>query len=98
MKTWWIQFGCFLTGYNYDIVRNSSEVAAKMVKRYTAALLIVGILWCFIGYCFTDRYIHGGTFMSVIGALIFVMVFPHSDGENTPEGQSYWIRVTSVSN
>ena len=61
MKNWWIRFGCFLTGYNYSIVRNSSEVAAKTVKRYTSAMLIVCILWAFIGYCFTRRYLHGGS-------------------------------------
>ncbi len=74
MKNWWIRFGCFLTGYNYGIVRNSSEVAAKAVKRYTAALLIVCILWSFIGYSFTNRYVHGGTWGSLIGALVFVVV------------------------
>ena len=74
MKNWWIQFGCFLTGFNYDIVKNSSEAAAKTVKRYTAALLIVGILWGFIGYSFTDRYIHAGTWLSLIGAFLFVVI------------------------
>jgi hypothetical protein len=74
MKNWWIRFGCFLTGYNYGIVRNSSEVAAKAVKRYTAAMLIVGILWSFIGYSFTKRYVHGGTWGSIVGATIFVTI------------------------
>ncbi len=74
MKNWWIKFGCFLTGYNYGIVRNSSEVAAKAVKRYTAALMIVCILWSFIGFSFTNRYLHGGTWGSILGALIFVVI------------------------
>ena len=74
MKNWWIKFGCFLTGYNYGIVRNSSEVAAKGVKRYTAALTIVCILWSFIGFSFTNRYLHGGTLGSIFGGLIFVVI------------------------
>lgn len=74
MKNWWLKLGCFLTGYNYRIVRNSSEVAAKAVKRYTSALLIVGILWSFIGYTFTKRYLHGGDWGSIVGALIFVVI------------------------
>lgn len=74
MNNWWIRFGCFLTGYNYAIVRNSSEVAAKTVKRYTAALMIVTILWSFIGYSFTKRYVHGGNIGSVVGAVIFVVI------------------------
>jgi hypothetical protein len=63
-----------LTGYNYGIVRNSSEVAAKTVKRYTSAMLIVCILWAFIGYVFTRRYLHGGTYGSVAGAIILVLI------------------------
>ncbi|MEO9005325.1 MAG: DUF4407 domain-containing protein [Ginsengibacter sp.] len=74
MKNWWIRFGCFLTGYNYGIVRNSSEVAAKTVKRYTSAMLIVCILWAFIGYVFTDRYLHGGQTGSILGAVILVVI------------------------
>lgn len=74
MRNWWIRFGCFLTGYNYGIVRNSSEVAAKAVKRYTSALLIVCILWSFIGYSFTNRYVHGGPWGSIVGAIIFVVI------------------------
>jgi len=74
MKNWWIRFGCFLTGYNYGIVRNSSEVSAKAVKRYTSALMIVCILWSFIGYSFINRYVHGGTWGSLIGASLFVII------------------------
>lgn len=74
MGNWWLRFGCFLTGYNYGIVRASSEVSAKAVKRYTAALLIVCILWSFIGYTFTKRYVHGGTYGSIIGAVLFVII------------------------
>lgn len=74
MNNWWIRLGCFLTGYNYAIVKNSSEVAAKAVKRYTSAMMIVCILWSFIGYSFTKRYVHGGTWGSPVGAVVFVLI------------------------
>ena len=74
MHNWWIKFGCFLTGYNYNIVNASSEVAAKAVKRYTSALLIVGTVWAFVGYMFTSRYLHGGTWGSVAGSIIMVLI------------------------
>lgn len=74
MRNWWVRFGCFLTGYNYAIVRNSSEITAKAVKRYTAAMLIVCILWSFIGFVFTQRYLHGGLNGSFIGALVLVII------------------------
>lgn len=74
MGNWWIRFGCFLTGYNYGIVRNSSEVAAKAVKRYTAAMVIVCILWSFIGYTFTQRYLQSNLTGCVAGALVAVII------------------------
>jgi hypothetical protein len=74
MRNWWIRFGCFLTGYNYSIVYNSSEVAAKAVKRYTAAMLIVCILWAFVGYTFTQRYLHGSSLECVAGAIIAIII------------------------
>lgn len=74
MKNWWIRFGCFLIGYNYNIIQHSSEISAKAVKRYTAAIMIVCILWAFIGYIFTNRYMHGGNWGSIFGALLFVTI------------------------
>lgn len=74
MSRLWLRFGCFLIGYNYGILANCSEVAAKAVKRYTAAMLIIGIIWAFIGYNFTSRYVGGGTIASIAGAFIALIV------------------------
>lgn len=74
MKNWWLKFGCFLTGYNYQIVIQSSEMSAKSVKKYTAALLIICILWGFIGYAFTQRYGQTGFIGSIVGALISIII------------------------
>lgn len=74
MKDWWLKIGCFLTGYNYQIVSRSSEITAKTVKRYTSAMLIVMILWAFIGYSFTERYLDGGIIGSIVGGLLFVII------------------------
>ncbi len=74
MKNWWIKLGCFLTGYNYQIMSNSSEVAIRVVKRYTSALIIVCLLWLFIGYSFANRYLHCGIIGSLISALCFVTI------------------------
>ena len=74
MRNWWIQFGCFLTGYNYGIVRSSSEVSSKAVKKYTSAMLIVCILWSFVGFMFTQRYLRGNSWGSVVGAAIMIVI------------------------
>jgi hypothetical protein len=74
MKDWWIKLGCYLTGYNYSIVKSSSEASAKAVKKFASALLIISMVWCFIGFEFTSRYLHGSTLVSSIGAIIMVIV------------------------
>lgn len=74
MKNWWIKFGCFLIGYNYNIVKVSSEVTAKSVKRYTSAILIVSLVWAFIGFAFTQRYLHGSLVVSIVGAMVAVFM------------------------
>jgi len=74
MKDLWIKFGCFLTGHNYSIIKNSSEASAKTVKKYLSALLIISTLWGFIGFAFTQRYLHGNTLVSSIGAAVMIFI------------------------
>lgn len=74
MRDLWIKTGCFITGHNYAIVKNSSEASSKAVKKYLSAILIVATLWGFIGYAFTNRYLHGNALVSVIGSLVMVII------------------------
>lgn len=78
MKHLWIRFGCFMTGYNYNILRNCSEAAFKSVKKYAAAMLIVCILWFFIGFTFAHRYLSlslpGCILAGVLSTVIIVQV------------------------
>ncbi|EAR16463.1 DUF4407 domain-containing protein [Robiginitalea biformata] len=74
MKDWWLKLGCFLTGYNYYLLKNSSEASAKSVKKYLSAILIISILWAFIGYSFAKRYLKTDDVVSIIVALIMVIV------------------------
>lgn len=78
MKHLWIRFGCFMTGYNYNILRNCSEAAFKSVKKYTAAMLIVCILWFFIGFTFAHRYLSlsmpGCILAGILSTVIIVQV------------------------
>jgi len=74
MKNWWIKLGCFLTGYNYDIVMRSSEIAVIKVKQTISALLIVCIIWSAVGYVFTQRYLDGNIFASIVGSIIACVI------------------------
>jgi hypothetical protein len=96
MKDWWIKSGCFLTGYKYAILNGCSEVAKRAVKRYTSALLIIGILWAFIGYSFVSKYLKADWFVSVVGAIIFTVVILQVERQiilSDAKGKAkYWIR------
>ena len=74
MRNIWIRFGCFLTGYNYKLVKASSEVVTKTVLRYTAALLIIMPVWAFIGATFTLRYLHGTMLYAILAAALMVFI------------------------
>lgn len=70
----WIKAGCFLTGYNYTVLKNCSEVAKKNLKKYTAAMIIMCLLWGLIGFAFADRYMHSSIWTSIASALLFILV------------------------
>jgi hypothetical protein len=74
MKDLWLKTGCFITGYNYGIIKNSSELSAKAVRKYLSAILIVSILWGFIGYCFAQRYLHTGFWGSAAAAMVMIVI------------------------
>lgn len=96
MNNWWLKTGCFLTGYKYAILDGCSEVSQRTVKRYTSALLIICILWAFIGYSFVGRYLKGEWYLSAMGAVLFIVIILQverqiilSDGNGKAK---YWIR------
>lgn len=70
----WIRFGCFLTGHNYSILKNCSEIAKKTLKRYTAAMVVMCLLWGLIGYSFSNRYLHSSTGISIATSLVFILI------------------------
>ena len=74
MKNLWLKIGCYICGYNYAIIKNSSEASAKTVKKYLSAILIVSILWGFIGFTFAQRYLHLGYPGSSLVAFIMIII------------------------
>jgi len=74
MKDIWLKTGCYITGYNYALIKNSSEASAKTVKKFLSAILIVSILWGFIGFSFAQRYLHTGITGSVFVSLIMIII------------------------
>lgn len=70
----WLRLGCFLTGWNSKILVQCSEASYKHLKKYTAALLILMILWGFTGFCFAQRYVHAPLWGCILSSLIFITI------------------------
>ncbi|AOM79502.1 DUF4407 domain-containing protein [Pedobacter steynii] len=96
-QNWWIKFSCFLTGYNFYILSNCSEVSTRKVKKYTAALLIVSTVWAFVGYCFCDRYMKLGPTGSIFGAIIAVLIIIQIERQILlADKTNRWLKVTRI--
>lgn len=66
----WLKFGCFLTGYNYQLLSESSEASKKYIKKITSALIIIVSIWSMVGYMFASRYAGASDFISLIGGFM----------------------------
>ncbi|GCC50113.1 DUF4407 domain-containing protein [Chryseotalea sanaruensis] len=74
LRQQWIKLGCFLTGYNPNILAGCSEISTKRVLRYTSAITIICFLWAFIGYCFSSRYLKLDWYYSIVSALFAITI------------------------
>ena len=78
-SNWWLKFGCFLIGYNYELLQECGEASRKSVKKYTSAMLIVIIIWIANGYNFATIYVNkdnilAGLFAALICSVIIVQI------------------------
>lgn len=53
----WIKFGCMLTGWSSEVLRQCSQASRCQLSKYTSALLILVMIWGVTGFCFAQRYI-----------------------------------------
>jgi hypothetical protein len=74
MRKKWIMLGCFLTGYNYDILMSCSQLAIKRLMKYTSAILVVCVLWCLIGFAFAFRYLEAPWYLAVLFAAVMILL------------------------
>lgn len=71
---WWIKFGCFLTGWNIELLTQCSESSRRQLKKYASALLILMIIWGTTGYCFADRYVALPWWGCLCCSLVFITI------------------------
>lgn len=75
---WWNKFSCYLIGWNYRVLMECSEASKKALHRYTGAVLLMMLIWMFIGCCMAQRYFDlnnaGALCTGVIFALVILLI------------------------
>lgn len=67
--------GCFLIGWNKDILKECGEASHRQYRKLLSAICIMMVLWGTIGYCFADRYINiESCFWKICVALAFMLI------------------------
>lgn len=97
LKDVWVKLGCFLTGYSYTLIRNSSETSRKTVKKFLSAIILVGTVWSAVGYLFAERYFDANRFQSIIaGILMFILVIQIERQIILTTSLSFWGKASRV--
>lgn len=52
-----LRLQCFFTGHNWVLLSECSQGSEKAVKKFFSAIMIVMVVWFFIGAAFTYRYL-----------------------------------------
>lgn len=73
-KSNYLRFCCYLTGLSYPLTKISSEQSVKNAKKYTGALLIIMMIWFFIGYCFATKYLHMEVTGGIVGGILMAFI------------------------
>ncbi len=68
------KLSCWLIGWNYDILCECSEASRKALRRYVGAVLLLMMIWAFIGFSMASRYFGLDTLGAAITACVFAIV------------------------
>lgn len=67
--------GCFLIGWNKNILKDCGEASYRQFRKLLSAICIMMVLWGTIGYCFADRYINiESCLLKICVALAFMFI------------------------
>ena len=73
LKDFWVKLGCFITGYSYTLIRNSSEASRKTVKKFLSAIILIGTIWFAVGFLFASRYFGANLMLSLLAGVAMVI-------------------------
>ena len=74
MKDVGAKFACLLIGWNYRILCECSEASRKALHRYVGAVLLLMMIWAFIGFSMASRYFGLDTIGAIVTACVFAFV------------------------
>lgn len=74
MKDVRAKLSCLLIGWNYRILCECSEASRKALNRYVGAVVLLMMIWAFIGFSMATRYFGLDTLGASITASIFAVV------------------------
>ena len=67
--------GCFLIGWNKEILNECGEASHRQFRKLLSAICIMMALWGTIGYCFAERYINiESTILKALVAMMFMLI------------------------
>lgn len=67
--------GCFLIGWDKNILNECGEASYRQYRKLLSAICIMMILWGTIGYCFADRYINIESFvLKICVSIVFMFI------------------------
>lgn len=75
MKDIWTKFLCRFIGWDYNLLKECSVASKKALHRYTGAVILLMLIWAYIGYGMADRYFKvESTSAKIVVAIIFMFV------------------------
>ncbi|MBR4849751.1 MAG: DUF4407 domain-containing protein [Alistipes sp.] len=74
MKDIGTKLSCLLIGWNYRILCECSEASRKALHRYVGAVVLLMMIWAFIGFSMASRYFGLDTYGAIITACVFAVV------------------------
>lgn len=75
MKDIWTKFLCHFIGWDYNLLKECSTASKKALHRYAGAVMLLMLIWAYIGYGMASRYFKiEQDYVKVIIAIIFSLV------------------------
>jgi hypothetical protein len=74
MKGLWLKISCFLTGYNYDLLKNSSWISKAIALKNMSALLCTCLIWAIVGFMVGKRFLDLESSGCLISSALLVFI------------------------